>query len=207
MTSSADTSEADDRVVRMPLTRQAVISAARDMIVEVGHEALSLRPLAARLGVTAAAMYAHVENKHELLRAIAAERYNALAELYEAIETDDPAEKIREIARLYLEDAHSNPELFRVKFMFPPMLGDNDGKEGTVVGQRAFDIAVTAIEQAMDEGRLKKDDPIDVSFALWASVHGVAVFDLASGNMDKAHRTRILEIVMDNLISGMGEKS
>ena len=53
------------------LHREAIIAAARELIVADGLEALSLRRLAARLGVTAPALYAHVRDKQDLLRAVA----------------------------------------------------------------------------------------------------------------------------------------
>ena len=49
------------------LTRPGIVSAALDLLDEVGIDALTLRALAARLGVRAPALYWHVASKQELL--------------------------------------------------------------------------------------------------------------------------------------------
>ena len=62
-----------------PLTRESVIEAARRSIVADGLEAVSLRKLAASLGVTAPALYAYVDDKRDLLRAVAEREFQRLA--------------------------------------------------------------------------------------------------------------------------------
>ncbi|MGI9164684.1 MAG: TetR/AcrR family transcriptional regulator [Mycobacterium sp.] len=56
--------------VRAPLDRARISSTARAMIDEVGVEKLTMRAVAARLDVSAMALYHHVEDKDELLRLV-----------------------------------------------------------------------------------------------------------------------------------------
>ncbi len=49
------------------LTRQKIVAKAIDLSDHAGYEALSMRKLAAKLGVTAMSLYNHVANKDELL--------------------------------------------------------------------------------------------------------------------------------------------
>lgn len=56
---------------RAPLRRDLIASTAAEMIDEVGVENLTMRSVAARLGVSAMALYHHVEDKDELLRMVA----------------------------------------------------------------------------------------------------------------------------------------
>jgi AcrR family transcriptional regulator len=51
---------------RRPLTRQRVVAEALTIIAEEGVEALTMRTLAARLGVVPGALYRHVRNKEQL---------------------------------------------------------------------------------------------------------------------------------------------
>lgn len=55
---------------RAPLTRDAVLRAALEMVDELGLEKLSMRQLAGRLGVEAMSLYHHVANKDDLLTGI-----------------------------------------------------------------------------------------------------------------------------------------
>src|SRR6266498_3689714 len=51
---------------RPPLTRQRVVAQALAIIAQDGVEALTMRSLAARLGVVPGALYRHVRNKEQL---------------------------------------------------------------------------------------------------------------------------------------------
>ncbi|MBJ7336404.1 TetR family transcriptional regulator [Mycolicibacterium sp.] len=56
--------------VRAPLDRERIAATAMEMIDEVGVEKLTMRAVAARLDVSAMALYHHVEDKDELLRLV-----------------------------------------------------------------------------------------------------------------------------------------
>jgi TetR/AcrR family tetracycline transcriptional repressor len=56
--------------VRAPLDRDRIAATAMEMIDEVGVEKLTMRAVAARLDVSAMALYHHVEDKDELLRLV-----------------------------------------------------------------------------------------------------------------------------------------
>src|SRR5512132_991228 len=64
--SMADAASMADADRRPPLTRQRVVAEALTVIAEHGVEALSMRALAARLGVVPGALYRHVRNKEQL---------------------------------------------------------------------------------------------------------------------------------------------
>ncbi|MGZ4759044.1 MAG: TetR/AcrR family transcriptional regulator, partial [Acidimicrobiales bacterium] len=76
-----------------PLNRQTVIDAARSCIVADGLEAVSLRKLAATLGVTAPALYAYVDDKRDLLRGVAELEFRRLSTRFEQIDDPDPVER------------------------------------------------------------------------------------------------------------------
>jgi len=57
---------AEEEERRPPLTRQRVVAQALAIIAQDGVEALTMRSLAARLGVVPGALYRHVRNKEQL---------------------------------------------------------------------------------------------------------------------------------------------
>jgi AcrR family transcriptional regulator len=57
-------------VARMPVTRERVVSAAAAIVDAEGVDALSMRGLASELGVTAMALYRHVDSRDALLVAV-----------------------------------------------------------------------------------------------------------------------------------------
>jgi AcrR family transcriptional regulator len=57
-------------VPRPPVTRDRIVAAATAIVDAEGADALSMRGLASELGVTAMALYRHVESRDELLVAV-----------------------------------------------------------------------------------------------------------------------------------------
>jgi TetR/AcrR family tetracycline transcriptional repressor len=57
-------------IERAPLTRQLIAAEAADLIRQEGLEALTMRTVAATLGVSAMALYHHVEDKDEIIRLV-----------------------------------------------------------------------------------------------------------------------------------------
>lgn len=161
---------------RAPLQREAIVAAARELIVADGLEALSLRRLAATLGVTAPALYAHVTDKEDLLRAVAEGEFEALVATFDAVDAADPLERIRAHGRAYVAHARANPALFQVMFLFPPDLGPGStaGADELPGATKAFAAAAAAVQAAIDAGQIASDDPLLVALTLWSGTHGVA---------------------------------
>lgn len=161
---------------RAVLRRDAVVAEARDLVASEGLEALSLRRLATRLGVTAPALYAHVVDKEDLLRALATAEFDRLVGRFAAVDEADPVDRIRAHGRAYVTYARESPELFRVMFLFPPDLGGGGLAEGVELpgATRAFAAAADAVAEAVTTGALRTDDPLLAALTLWSAVHGVA---------------------------------
>lgn len=183
-----------------PLSRDAVVSAARKIVAGQGYEALSLRGLASRLGVTAPALYAYVDDKLDLLEAVAAGEFERLTREYDAIRVRDPIERLRLISHTYLDYARSNPELFRMMFLFPP---HSDVSGDVPPGARAFRSAASSVEDAIASGRLREGDPTRTSVAIWSAVHGVASLVLTGSGVRRAEEDQTLDFVFDAIIAGL----
>ena len=56
---------------RQPLTREDLVRAGLEVLDEAGIDGLTMRSVAARLGVQSASLYWHVRDKDELLALIA----------------------------------------------------------------------------------------------------------------------------------------
>ncbi len=166
----------DEQSERAPLRRETIVAAARELIRSGGLDALSLRRLAKHLGVTAPALYAHVSDKRDLLRAVAELEFDQLLVRFDAVDAPAPLDRIRAHCRAYVDHARENPELFDVMFLFPPDLGPSDLPEGTVLpaATKVFTVALGAVEAAIADGALVADDALVVSLALWTANHGVA---------------------------------
>lgn len=90
-----------------PLSRSRIVAAAIDLIEREGADAVSMRRIAAELGVGVMSLYNHVPNKDALLSAVA-------ETVLSGIEfTDDPdahwTDRVRAQARAFRQIAHHHP--------------------------------------------------------------------------------------------------
>jgi AcrR family transcriptional regulator len=96
--------------------REALIKAALRAIAEDGPEGFTLRDVARRAGVSAAAPYRHFQDKDELLAAVAgecAERLAATIEAALAEPSDDALGQFRNVGIALVQFAAAHPEHFR----------------------------------------------------------------------------------------------
>ncbi len=187
------------------LSRDAILDEARSIIVAHGRSELSLRRLAARLGVTAPSLYRFFDSKDAIVTAIAEAEF---AHLIEAIEQsaagfDDPIEQIKAQSRAYVECAIENPALFEVMFVYRPPWTDTPTAPELPLASKAWQIASVAVERATATGRLREPDPVLASLTIWSAVHGVATL-LSLGSRTGAPADRVLlDSVIDAVVDGL----
>jgi AcrR family transcriptional regulator len=96
--------------------KAALIQAATSLIKKSGIESLSLRNIAAEVGVSHMAPYSHFKNKSELFQAVAASGFIELGNRMMQVKQDltDPKELILLYGVEYIEFASSNPQLYKL---------------------------------------------------------------------------------------------
>jgi len=193
--------------VREPLTREAIVATTRQLLVEEGLEAVTVRRVARALGVTAPALYAHVADKRDLLRAVAEGEFGVLIARFEQITERDPLERIRALSRAYVAHARANPELFRVMFLFPPELavGAGTGQE-LPMATKAFSLPAAATQEAVARGQFRGVDPLMAALTTWACVHGVATVLQLGFALDTDTEEALIALVIDTMIAGLRDQ-
>ena len=182
------------------LTRDLVIRTARGQLKKEGAEQLSLRGVARALGVTAPALYAYVDDKHELLAAVAADHFERLIERFALIDAPDPLERIRALSRAYVDHAVASPALFRLMFRYPP--SPTSELAAFPPATEAFEVAAAATAAAIASGQLAVDDASMASMVMWVAIHGVAEVLLMGFGFDKDWEDRLVESVIETVLAG-----
>ncbi|MDQ1033836.1 AcrR family transcriptional regulator [Streptomyces sp. V3I8] len=100
-----------------------ILEAAERQIAEDGPAALSLRAVARSLGMTVQALYHYFPSRDDLVTALIAKAYDALAEAVrtaiETAEDDSPVERVIIAAEGYRRWAIANPERFQLLYGTP----------------------------------------------------------------------------------------
>jgi AcrR family transcriptional regulator len=170
--------------------KEAIVRAAIELGTELGEEGLTMRGIAARLGVSATALYQHFEGKASILRAI---RFHGLSLMNKSVapafEREDPLEQLRESALLYINFARSNPWLYALLFGAEIVdYGAFTDAEREVASWSQF-AAQRAFERGKELGKLRADlDVVTAPFLMWAANHGVAML-LITGRISEQNPT------------------
>lgn len=161
------TSEPADRYHHGDL-RRALVEAALQLLAEGGTEALGLRELARRVGVSASAPYRHFRDKQALIQAVAAAGFEMFLEAVEGAKAGvAPEEQLGAMAEAYVHFALRYPRLY--KLMFSSELGKFEDK----ALRRAADAAYASL--AVAAAKQDPDSPGEAAIGAWAFVHGLSM--------------------------------
>ena len=178
----------------------------RSVLVEHGMDALSLRTLASRLGVTAPALYAHVDDKADLLRAVADAEFALLADRLRAVTGDTSIARVRGQAIEFIDFVGECPSLYRLMFQFRPDIVPQEAVTELPSASAAVAVAMEAVNQAMDDGYLRREDPVVMSLTIWAATQGAAVLVLYPLGFEPEYERRIVLNIIDSALAGLAPR-
>lgn len=150
--------------------REALIDAAHDLLIEAGVEAVSLRAVARRAGVSAGAPYHHFADKAALLAALVQRYFEDMDRAARAVlPGKTPQAQLKAIGVAYVMYAVTHPAEFRL--MFRPEKGAFLETEAAVDAP-VYGVLLQVIDELHAQGK-GGDQHTDVITA-WSLVHGLA---------------------------------
>jgi len=166
------TRRADKQKKRPDDLKEACVLEARRIIDSDGIEALSMREVARRLGVSHQAPYKHFPSRDHIIAEVVARAYRSFAaELDGRPKTGDPLEDMTSLGPAYLDYARRHP--LEYKLMFETPLPDpSDHPEMLQQARHSFDILRQALQHLMPS-RTDDEREYDALF-VWATIHGMA---------------------------------
>jgi AcrR family transcriptional regulator len=183
--------------------RQALLEAARELTAEVGIEALTLREVARRAGVSHAAPYNHFADKAALTRALAVEAFGSLTNFLRlAVAAHlDPAKALKAIGQAYVGFALHNPSEFR--FIFREDLRSDETGEVARAGERAYGVLLETVKHCQEVGVLPSStDSNLLALTAWSTTHGLATL-LVNGPRQELEVEATIDAVLHTLQQGL----
>jgi AcrR family transcriptional regulator len=180
--------------------RGEVLTAAMDLLRETGsEEAMSLRAVAQRVGVSVPSIYLHFADKQALLDAICEEVFEQLHVALKEADADapNPWEALRAQGAAYVRFALANPEHYRIVMMAGP--SNHDPKDEIASG--AFGHLLDSVIGSIGLGVLE-GDPVELGLKLWAAAHGLASLLITKPNMPWPPLEQLIDGTM--CFAGMG---
>nr|WP_276141966.1 TetR/AcrR family transcriptional regulator [Sciscionella marina] len=158
-------------------TRRALLRAASELLDEGGANAVTLRAVGTRAGVSRGAPYGHFENKEHLLTQLAIGAWSSLADEVEQLRLDPdvaPVAKLEGAVLALIDIARRRPFLYSLMFSTP--VGTPAAAEAVSRLENEFLTLVTEV--------VGKSDASRYGTLLMCSAHGIAGMKL-SGHLDK----------------------
>lgn len=167
--------------------RTAILDAARELFVERGLEAVTMREIARRIGYSATAIYLHFRDKESLIRELCDADFLTLARELQAIEKiANPIERLHLLGLGYVKFAMSYPNHYRLMFMTPQLPCDPNSSniETGNPEQDAYAHLLHMVTEAHVAGLFRNDldNPQVIAQTLWAGLHGVCALEIAKRN-------------------------
>jgi len=162
--------------------RAALVAAARETLETTPPEGVTLKSLAARLGVSQPAPYRHFKNREAVLAAVAADGFERFGAALVAARAAGPPESAFERACLaYLAFGRSNMGVYRQMFS-SRMAQEERNPELDAASQASFDFLLKEVARIAPAGRV----PL-LALWVWSTLHGLVMLEaegLATGPVE-----------------------
>lgn len=154
--------------------RRRIVDAAQHLYVENGYEKLSIRAIADEIEYSPATIYLYFKDKSEVLHAIHQQAFGRLMNDFRSILIiSDPFDRLVAMGRKYMQFAVENPELFDVMFIITaPMETLECREEIWMEGRTAFNLVVQVVQECIQAGVFRKQDPEVAAMMIWSMIHG-----------------------------------
>ena len=171
----------DDRTTRHRTAsadvRRLIVEAAVEVLDADGPEALTVRGVAERAGVSPTGVYNHLGGKDGVLSALFAMGFDELHDAIEGIDLDDPLEAFTESGRQYRATALRHPGRYSLMFERSGRGWMPDVEDFTHAAA-----AFTALERRVVAGQraglFRKASPTELAQLVWSTVHGQVSLEL-----------------------------
>jgi AcrR family transcriptional regulator len=174
-------------------TRQSLLDAAGALLDAGGPEAVTLREVGARTGVSRSAPYRHFADKDSLRTVLATNAVARLGDTLEALaNSDDPPERSLRAALLSLITiGRTRPHLYRLMFTTP----SGDPTAAVQAADRTWGLFIGIVARVVGPEQARGYGPL-----LLTSAHGIAGFESSGHLIEDKWQTTANELI-DMIVS------
>lgn len=191
--------------------RDEILAAAERILIDTNDQAaLSIRAIAAAVGVTPPSIYLHFTDRNDLVFAVcerhAAQLEQAMADAAEGV--TDAWERIRRRGYAYLRWGVANPEHYRILMSSRP-----DHTPERLLDERMADTAglvpaADDIAAAIAAGTLAaKGNPMETTEVLWMMIHGMVSLLISKPEFPFGPLDEVYERMFDLAYRGLAPRA
>ncbi|MCL5735037.1 MAG: TetR/AcrR family transcriptional regulator [Actinobacteria bacterium] len=160
---------------RRATTRAEILAAARELLLEVGPEAISLRQVARRADFSPGALYTYFSSRDEIVASLFKESFERLDSYRRRVPaTLPPDRRVVELGLAYMDYARDNPMDLRCILLATST--DLPPSSGMAVGLEAARLIGQTFREGMEDGVFSLASGLsaaEMAYGYWALVHGL----------------------------------
>ncbi|OKY27159.1 MULTISPECIES: TetR/AcrR family transcriptional regulator [Thalassotalea] len=183
---------------------QTLLDNATNMLSKKGIEALSLRKLAEKSGVSRTAAYHHFADKHDLLCAIAAKGFTQWRSIADDIANNKNSKietQYRNFVYRYLDFATSNPHLYNLMFGHTIWQSNNVSEQLKKAAYPTFSQQVEMVNHWQEQQLLPNEhSSLRMSQVVWGTLHGIAKLTIDGIYTEPSSIEQMCECAIDLMI-------
>jgi AcrR family transcriptional regulator len=156
-----------------PSTQARIFAAARQLFDQGGVEAVSMRRIAEKVGITPMAIYKHYPDKDALLNALMLDGFAAWEARVEKIRTPGPLDWLRQMGEAFLDFALNQPRRYEAAFLLEASAARR--YPGDFVAGRSPVISkfMARVEEARAQGLIVDAPTIEITISFTALTQGL----------------------------------
>lgn len=165
-------------------TPDRIEKAALELFRRDGLTQVSMRKIAAEVGVTATALYRHYANKAEIVAGLVSKGFRTFSHYLQRESHPDPFTQLMAAGAGYRDFAHEHPHAYWLMFLtdWGDLLGENCA-EATNEADGSFFVLVRMVAACQAAGQLRGDVPPEMlAHSIWSVTHGQASLWLKLGD-------------------------
>ncbi|CAG1000344.1 HTH-type transcriptional repressor KstR2 [Myxococcaceae bacterium] len=184
--------------------RERLCDAAERLFAERGFAAMTLRELAAALGVSPMTPYRYFRNKEEIFETVRSACFRRFGIGIEQAVVGEPCpiRRIQRVGRAYVRFAEREPHAYRIMFHLEagPTAMPEDPTQDEELG-RGWLVLHRAVEEGVAQGFLRGDAPTLAHLA-WVLMHGLVTLHLSGHLRLGRSLDDLLEPALENFLFG-----
>lgn len=176
--------------------KKDILTAAKQLFMEKGFEATSIRAIAEKIEYSPATIYLYYKDKNEIIHALHQDGFALLIQHFSVINSiERPFERLKALGKAYMQFAFEHPDVYQLIFaMKEPMEHVAEHEDEWHEGDQAFTLLLNTVEACKQDGYFKGFEPIGLSFVIWSTMHGLCTLR-ESGHLE--HMTVACKEVAD----------
>lgn len=159
--------------------QRLILDTAMKLFIDQGYESVSMRKIASIIEYSPASIYTYFPDKSSIFYELHIEGFTRLFRKQTEVQgVMDPAERLLQHGRAYLEFAFENPQYYDLMFIMRTPAEQIVKNKDWEHGMRSYELLKRNVQECRNAGYFKDSTVDSVALMMWAVVHGIAALHI-----------------------------